>query len=63
MSPPIENRNKNCIAYSMGVVSAIEPLYSVAIQLNTFTAVGIATRNVSALKMVAASSPWLVNMW
>ena len=32
-------------AYSIGVVNSIEPLYSVAVQLKTLTAEGIATRN------------------
>jgi hypothetical protein len=35
----------------------------VKVQLKTLTAVGIATRNVSAEKIMLASSPWLVNMW
>ena len=42
----------------------MDPLYIVASQLKIFTAVGTATRNVSAEKMVAASSDCQeVNMW
>ena len=40
----------------MGVVSAIDPLYSVATQLNTLIADGIATLNVKALKITPASA-------
>ncbi len=48
----------------MGVASEIEPLYIVANQLKTFTAEGIATENVIALKISETTIDWPeVNMW
>ena len=52
--PPMVNRNKNDNAYHMGVVNETEPLYSVAIQLNTLTALGMAT-----LKLIAENSVFI----
>ena len=48
----------------MGVVRLIDPLYIVAIQLNTLIADGTETVNVSALKMIVVSEliP-AVNKW
>ena len=41
------------IAYSIGVSHEIDALYIVAVQLNTLTAEGIATRKLSAEKISA----------
>ena len=44
--------------------SQIEPLYIVATQLKTFTPLGMATRNVSAEKIIVANSLMpATNMW
>ena len=45
--PPIVNRPRKPKAYSIGVSKETAPRYSVAVQLNTFTADGIATSIVS----------------
>ena len=42
------NRPTKPSAYSIGAVKVIEPLYSVAVQLNTLIADGIATRKLSS---------------
>jgi len=54
----------NANAKSNGTWISIEPLYRVATQLNTLTAVGIATKKVKMEKIIAAG-PLIpeVNMW
>src|SRR5215471_3267334 len=44
VSPPIVNRPMKPYAYNIGVSHETDPLYSVAVQLNTLTADGIATK-------------------
>ena len=44
VSPPIVNRPMKPKAYSIGVWNEIEPLYSVAVQLKTLIADGMATK-------------------
>src|SRR4029450_7266025 len=56
VSPPIVNSPMKPIAYSIGVSHATEPLYIVAVQLNTFTADGIATRKLRIEKISAADT-------
>ncbi len=47
VKPPIENKKIKLKKYKNGVLKSIEPLYIVAIQLNTLIPEGIATKNVS----------------
>src|ERR1700759_4668242 len=48
----------------MGVSRWMRPLYMVDTQLKILIAVGMAIKNVMALKMVPASTDWpLTNMW
>ena len=54
VKPPIRNWKINAMAYSIGGFTSIEPLYMVATQLNTFTAEGMATRNVRMEKTIRA---------
>src|SRR5262245_20889742 len=64
VSPPIVNSPRKPSAYSIGASNEIEPRCRVAIQLKTFTAEGIATRNESSEKTTPAYSDWpLTNMW
>jgi len=42
VTPPKENKNINPVAYSIGVLNHITPLYIVANQLKILIAVGIA---------------------
>ena len=52
------------MAYSIGVCHEIEPLYSVAVQLKTLTADGIATRKLRNEKISAAYTDCpATNMW
>ena len=44
VSPPTVNRQTKPRAYSIGASNETEPLYSVAVQLNTLIADGTATR-------------------
>ena len=53
VSPPIVNSPMKASAYSIGVSKWIDPLYSVAVQLKTLMADGIATRNVTNEKISA----------
>jgi hypothetical protein len=54
----------NPSAYSIGVSSRIDPLYSVAVQLKTLIADGIATRKLSIEKTIPAYIDWPeTNMW
>lgn len=64
VSPPTVNRKMNPRAHSMGVSHLIDPPWSVANQLNTFTPVGIAIIIVADVKYarVSTSIP-TVNMW
>src|SRR3954470_11906679 len=64
VSPPSVNNPMKPMAYSIGVSHEIEPLYIVAVQLNTFTADGMATRKLRIEKIIAAytDSP-ATNMW
>src|SRR5436305_1894902 len=64
VSPPIVNRPMKPYAYSIGVSHDTEPLYIVAVQLNTFTADGMATRKLRMEKIIAeyTDSP-ATNMW
>ena len=48
--PPIVNKATKAIANNMGVSKVMDPLYIVAIQLNTFTPVGIAISIVEYIK-------------
>src|SRR5215470_18396222 len=51
-------------AYSIGASYEIEPRYRVAVQLNTFTADGIATKKLRTENTRPAYSAWPVtNMW
>ena len=43
--PPIVNNATKAIANNMGVSKVIDPLYIVAIQLKTFTPVGMAIKH------------------
>ncbi len=62
--PPIENRNMNVSANSSGGWKLMEPLYSVAIQLNTLMALGTATTMVSKENIILPNSLMpLVNIW
>ena len=62
--PAIANWKMNVSAYSMGVLRLIDPLYSVASQLKTLTAEGMATLKVIAEKITFMSGDWLeTNMW
>src|SRR5437660_906558 len=58
VSPPIVKSPIKPNAYSIGVSKEIEPLYSVAVQLKTFTADGTATRKLSNEKTVPAYRLW-----
>src|SRR5438445_12576228 len=64
VSPPMVNRPMKPTAYSIGVSHEIDPLYIVAVQLNTLTADGIATRKLRMEKISAeyTDSP-ATNMW
>src|SRR5919198_6322624 len=62
--PPIVKRPMKPYAYSIGVSHDTAPLYIVAVQLNTFTADGIATRKLRIEKISAAYTDWpATNMW
>ena len=62
--PPMVNSTRKLSAYIMGVVSEMLPLYSVVSQLNTFTALGMATLKLIRLNSVFSSGLWpLANMW
>jgi len=50
LNPPTVNKNTNPNAYSIGVVSVIEPAYTVANQENILTPVGTAIVRVAAVK-------------
>src|SRR5262245_59339236 len=43
VNPPMRNRARKAIAQIIGALSQMAPLYIVAVQLNVFTADGIAT--------------------
>jgi hypothetical protein len=62
--PPIVNKATKAIANNMGVSKVMDPLYIVAIQLNTFTPVGMA---ISIVEYIKNNSPAkgipTVNMW
>jgi len=64
VKPPTVNKNTNPMAQYMGVSIKIWDLFIVAIQLNTFTPVGMAIIMVAAVKYarVSISIP-TVNMW
>ena len=58
------NKNKNDRAYNIGVSREIEPLYIVAVQLNTLIPEGIATKNVRNENTIEANCDCpLTNMW
>ena len=62
--PPIENRNRNASANSMGGSKDSEPRHMVAVQLNTFTPVGTAMSMVDIMKKsCAAIGMPSTNMW
>src|SRR6056297_3141641 len=64
VKPPMVNRKRNTMAYSMGVFISMEPLYMVASQLNIFIPVGIPTKNVRKENTILASYDCpAVNMW
>src|SRR4030065_2285220 len=64
VSPPTMNRKMKVRANSMGDSKVRDPLYIVAIQLKTLTAVGMATEKVRREKMIAAVPDMPVtNMW
>ena len=61
--PPIENRNRKAIANSIGVSKLSDPRHMVAVQLKTFTAVGMAISIVDIMKNIwPASGMPTVNM-
>ena len=62
MIPPIRNIDRKPTANSIGVEKVSFPRYIVKIQLNIFTPVGIAIRNVMRLKNGRYTAP-VVNMW
>lgn len=64
VNPPTVKRKMNPRAHSIGVSHLIDPPWSVANQLNTFTPVGIAIIIVADVKYarVSTSIP-TVNMW
>src|SRR5215472_10390332 len=64
VSPPMVKRPIKPRAYSIGASYEIEPRYRVAVQLNTFTADGIATKKLRTENTRPAYSAWPVtNMW
>ena len=64
MTPPILNKNTKLSPHIIGGSNCIDPLYNVANQLNTFTAVGTATKNVMNEKIaIEASDIPDVNIW
>lgn len=64
VSPPTVNRKINPRAHNIGVSHLIDPPWSVANQLNTFTPVGMAIIIVADVKYarVSTSIP-TVNIW
>ncbi len=63
-NPPIENRNRNASANSIGGSKLSDPRHMVALQLKTFTPVGIAISMVESMKNSSpASGMPTVNMW
>src|SRR5271156_4643593 len=64
VKPPMVNSPIKPSAYSIGASYEIEPLYKVAVQLNTLIAEGIATRKLNTEKISPAYTDWPVtNMW
>ena len=62
--PPIVNNATKAIANNMGVSKVIDPLYIVAIQLKTFTPVGMAINIVEYIKNNSpAKGMPTVNIW
>ncbi|MND02188.1 hypothetical protein D3C83_214750 [compost metagenome] len=57
------NKNKNEMANNIGGSNVIEPFHMVAVQLNTFTPVGMAINIVESIKNISpASGMPVVNM-
>jgi hypothetical protein len=62
--PPMVNRNRNASANSIGVSKVSDPFHIVAVQLNTFTPVGMEIIIVDSVKnSCPASGMPTVNMW